>query len=91
MVLLFGLLAASNAFHRAMHHGRTADSSSCVLCLFANGHVYLPQTAPAVSESVRVLLAVAPLTEPVVTVDFTYLISPSRAPPAPAPLLPAAA
>jgi hypothetical protein len=67
-----------------MHHGGTADSNSCVLCLFANGHVDLPQTVPAVTAPVRWVLEAAPPARAIVTVDFTYLVSPSRAPPAPA-------
>jgi hypothetical protein len=90
-VLLFGLLAAHSGFHQAMHHGGTADSSSCVLCLFANGHVDLPQSAPVISVSVRHLLDSAPVTESIVLAEFTYLASPSRALPALPSLLPVVA
>ena len=86
-LLLFELLAANGGFHQALHHGGKAASDSCFLCLFVKGHVDLPQSVPVVTASVRSSFDPAPRMESIAMMDFTYLASPSRAPPALASLL----
>lgn len=86
-VLLLGLLAANSGFHQTLHHSGKAAADSCVLCLFAKGQVGLPQSAPVITTSVRSSFDLPPRMESIAMVDFTYLTSPSRAPPALASLL----
>jgi hypothetical protein len=81
-LLLFELVAANGELHQALHHGGKAASDSCVLCLFAKGHVDSPEAAPVVTVSIRSSFDAAPRMESIAMVDFTYLASPSRAPPA---------
>lgn len=85
-LLILGLLAANTGFHQALHHGGKA-TDTCVLCLFANGHVDLPDTGPMVTTSIRSSFTWAPQLESVALADFTYLSSRSRAPPALASIL----
>ena len=89
--LCFALLAANSEFHQALHHGGTGRSNSCVLCLFAYGHVDSPQSPLALADFVPSFTDSAPPAKSIVTVEFTYLLSPSRAPPALAALLSAVA
>ena len=86
-ILLCELLAANSGFHQALHRSGKAASDSCVLCLFAKGQVDLPQSVLTVPESVRSSFDLTPRMESVALPDFTYLVSPSRAPPAFASLL----
>ena len=86
-LLVFELLAADSGFHQALHHSGKAASNSCALCVFAKGHVDVPQSVPVVTASVRSAFDPAPLLESIGLVDFTYLARPSRAPPALASLL----
>ncbi|HVM46446.1 MAG TPA: hypothetical protein VMU04_00390 [Candidatus Acidoferrum sp.] len=81
-VVCFGLLAANGEFHRALHHGGAADSNGCVLCLFAHGQVDSPASATVPAACVAAVLDLTPPAESIVLVDFTYLLFPSRAPPA---------
>jgi len=86
-VLLFSLLATNSGFHEALHHGDKAASNNCVLCLFAKGQVDQPLATPVVAAFAPAIFLSAPQVESVVLVDFSYLSSPSRAPPALASLL----
>jgi hypothetical protein len=81
-LLLCELLATNGQFHQALHHGGKAVSNSCILCLFANGHVDLPPLMPVVTAHVLSSFDSALRMETIVLVDFSYLSSPSRAPPA---------
>lgn len=81
-LLIFDLLAANSGFHQALHQQDKAGSTNCVLCLLAKGQVDLPQSVPAAASPVWSSFALVPLAEPTAMVDFTYLIAPSRAPPA---------
>jgi hypothetical protein len=81
-LLLLQLLTASGDFHQTQHRDGKATSPTCVLCLLANGHVDLPEVAPSITPAVRPLLDSAPRYESVAMADFSYLASPSRAPPA---------
>jgi hypothetical protein len=81
VVLGFELLANSE-FHQALHHSGNAASHNCALCLFANGHVDLPQSEPAATATVQPLFDSRPRAESIVLVDMAYLAAPSRAPPA---------
>ena len=84
-VLLFTLLSANGGFHDALHHTGKAAANSCVLCLFAKGQVDQPQTAPVLAGFVPAGFILTLRAESTVLVDFSYLSSPSRAPPALAP------
>lgn len=80
-LLLFELLAANGAFHQALHHsGRTA-ATTCVLCLFAKGQLDSSEPGPISTEPFLIPLCPEPTVETIVVTDFTYLSSPSRAPP----------
>lgn len=79
-LLLCELLAANGQFHQAMHGGK-ASSNSCLLCLFAKGHVDSPRSVPFVTAPVQSTFESLPPMESIAVVDFTYLSSPSRAPP----------
>jgi hypothetical protein len=76
------LLAASDGFHQAQHRDGKATSANCVLCLLANGHLDAPEAAPSITPALRPLIDSAPRCESIALVDFSYLTSPSRAPPA---------
>jgi len=80
-LLLLGLLAVNNGFHQALHHSGKAAPDNCVLCLFAKGQVDLPQSVAIVPASVQSSFDLPPRMESIASVDFTYLASPSRAPP----------
>jgi hypothetical protein len=81
VALLFcELLAANGRFHQAMHGGK-ASSNSCLLCLFAKSQVDSPRSAPIVAAPVLPSFESSPPMESIAVVDFTYLSSPSRAPP----------
>ena len=81
-ILLFELLSTNGQFHQALHPGGKAASNICVVCLFAKGQVDSPQVIPAVSACVWSWFDPAPRMESAPLVDFAYLVSPSRAPPA---------
>ncbi len=81
-VLVFELLAANGGFHQALHQEGKAGPGGCVLCLFANGQVDSPESLPVATGIVASSFQAAPLVESILPVDFTYLLSPSRAPPA---------
>jgi hypothetical protein len=86
-LLLFELLAANGAFHEALHQSGKAASDCCVLCLLAQGHVDSPDSVPVVTASVQPSFDLPPRMESIALLDFTFLASPSRAPPALASLL----
>jgi Protein of unknown function (DUF2946) len=81
-LLLLELVAANGEFHQALHQSGQAAPDRCVLCLFVKGHVGLAQAAPVVTVSVQTAFEPPPRLESIPVVDFTYLASPSRAPPA---------
>jgi hypothetical protein len=86
-VLLLGIVAANGAFHQSLHQNGQASSGSCVLCLFVKGQVDLAQTLPSVPGWVSSSFESPPPLESIALVDFSYLVFPSRAPPALASLL----
>ena len=86
-LLLFEVLAANGEFHESFHKDGKAASNTCVLCLFAKGQVDSCDSAPLSTAPVRFLFIQAPLPESAPFVDFKYLSSPSRAPPACSALL----
>lgn len=86
-LFLFSLLATNGEFHSSLHHSGSAASGSCLLCLFVKGHVSFPETAAVTTTVFRKPFVSAPSVESVVLEGFTYLASPSRAPPVlPSPL-----
>lgn len=91
LVLLFGLLAASDQLHRTFHHNGNDAANPCLVCLLIKGQVKSSDPVPVVAACVTVLFQAAPQAQTAVSPDFTYLASPSRAPPAPASLLPVVA
>lgn len=81
-LLIFELLAANSGLHQALHDGGKVASNTCVICLFAKGHVDSPGSLPVFTQPVTILLGPALPMESLVIKDFTYLSFPSRAPPA---------
>ncbi len=81
-LLLLTVLAANGKFHQALHLKGKSASDNCVLCLFAKGQVDLPQSIAEAPATVAPLVTMRLRLESIVLVDFTYLSSPSRAPPA---------
>jgi len=81
-LLLLQLLTASSDFHQAQHRDGKATSATCILCLLANGHVDLPEAAQSLTPDARPVMDSEPRHESIALVDFSYLSSPSRAPPA---------
>jgi len=88
-LLVCELLAGNSPFHQALHSGKAA-SNSCLLCLFAKGQIDSPRSVPLVTAPVRSSFDSSPRMETVAVVDFRYLASPSRAPPASTSDLPVA-
>jgi hypothetical protein len=80
-VLLFELLAANSAVHKALYHAGNSGSSQCVVCLFAKGQVDSPESAPILTDFVVPAFSSVPPAKSIPKVDFTYLSFPSRAPP----------
>ena len=79
---MLGLLAADGGFHQALHQSGKATPDNCVLCLFVKGHIDLSQSVAVLAAPVRVSFEPPPVMESIALVDFSYLASPSRAPPA---------
>ncbi len=86
-LLVFELLAANSGLHQVLHQEGKPASDGCVLCLFAKGQVDLPEPVPVAVVILRCVFPQVLARESHAVVDFAYLVSPSRAPPAPA-LLP---
>ncbi len=86
LLFLVGLLVANGVFHEELHRSNKGASNSCVLCLLAKGQLDLPESLPAEIGFVHSAFAPPPVTESRAPVDFTYLASLSRGPPACAPL-----
>ena len=78
------LLVANGGFHQALHQSGQAAPDNCILCLFVKGHVDLSQTMPVLAPPVLVTFDLPPQMQSIPLVDFSYLASPSRAPPVPA-------
>ena len=91
LLLLFGLLAASEQLHRAFHPNGKDGANPCLACLLIKGQVKSADPVAVVAAAVIVLFQAAPKAQTAVLPDFTYLASPSRAPPALASLLPVVA
>jgi hypothetical protein len=81
-LLLLGLLAVNNGFHKALHHSGKAAPDKCVLCLLAKGQVDSLQSVAVVPAPVQPSFDLPPPMESIVLADFMYLASLSRAPPA---------
>ena len=86
-LLVFELLATSGRFHQALHSDGNSSSSTCIICLFAKGHLDTSPATPVPSPAIEPAFNFTPRVESITLVDFRYLASPPRAPPAPAPLL----
>lgn len=80
-LLVFELLAGDGQLHQAFHDGAKGASNTCLLCLFATGHVDLSDTMPVVATYVRQPVKRLLQTETTPLLNFRYLCSPSRAPP----------
>jgi hypothetical protein len=80
-VLLFELLAADDATHRALYHGGNTGSNQCVLCLFAKGQIDSSESAPILAAVVVPAFFSTQCAKSIVLVDVTYLAPPGRAPP----------
>ena len=90
-LLICELLAANGQVHGALHHKGNAAPNSCVLCLFVKGLVDSPDSAPVPTEPVWSFFDSVPQIRSIAWVDFTYLVSLSRAPPALASSIPVVA
>ncbi len=82
VVFLLGLLATNRAFHDAAHHDGNAASVTCVLCLLAKGQVDSPQLVSVITPAVQHSFEAPGRWQLPAVLDFRYVISPSRAPPA---------
>jgi hypothetical protein len=82
VLLVFEVLAANGEFHQSLHQGGKAASSNCFLCLLAKGQVDSPPSVSVVTARVWSIFQTAPQMESVALLDFTFLASSSRAPPA---------
>jgi hypothetical protein len=82
VLLLCEFLATSDQVHGAFHHNGNTTSNSCALCLFVKGLVDVPQPAPFATQPILSSFDLVSHFESIALVDFTYLVSPSRAPPA---------
>jgi hypothetical protein len=85
-LLLFSLLAANSQFHSALHRSGDALPGTCLLCLFAHGHVSFAQPEPVLTTVVQPAFDFTRWAQSIAIEGPKYLASLSRAPPA-APLL----
>jgi hypothetical protein len=86
-LLIFELLATSGRFHQALHCDGNQTSSTCIVCLFAKGHLDAPPSVPVASPPVEAFFQSAPCIDSILLVDVRYVLSPPRAPPIPTPFL----
>lgn len=86
-LLIFELLATSGRFHQALHCSGTQASNTCVICLFAKGHLDAPPAPPIASPPVQISFESAPRIESIILVDSRYALSPPRGPPVSNPSL----
>jgi hypothetical protein len=87
MLLLFELVGSSGRFHQALHCNGNQASNTCIICLFAKGHLDAPPSVPIASPPVQTVFDSAPRIEYIILVDARYVLSPPRAPPAATPSL----
>lgn len=80
LLLAFGVLAASGSLHHSLHHD-SADASSCVICLLAQGQIDIPETSPVVATTVFHPLCGLLAASAGVPWSFDFLLPPGRAPP----------
>jgi hypothetical protein len=90
-LLLCELLATNGQIHGALHHNGKTASNTCVLCLFVKGMVDLPESEPVVNGPALIWFESMPRVESIFLADFSFLTSPSRAPPAVASFQPVVA
>ena len=81
LLLILGLLSASDALHQFFHHGDRQGASPCAVCLLVKGHLESPTPAPVMVGPVVPVIGAVPL-EGGTAPSFTYQSAPSRAPPA---------
>lgn len=86
-LFIFELLATSGRFHQALHCDGNQTSSTCIVCLFAKGHLDAPPSVPVASPPVKTSFYTAPRVDSLLLVDVRYVLSPPRAPPAAIPFL----
>lgn len=82
LLVLLGLLAASDALHRTFHHKGNGGSDPCMACLLVKGQVESADFGPVLAAAIPDLLCAAPMPGPVASPEFTFLAFHSRAPPA---------
>jgi hypothetical protein len=80
-LLLLDLLAANIKVHQALHNRGSANSSTCVLCLFAKGNIELPEGLLKVFSSIPCWSSWVPHSQAVALACPAYLVSSCRAPP----------
>ena len=80
-LFVFELLATSGRFHQALHCDGKPASSTCLICLFAKGHLDVPPALPVPAPAIEISWDSSPPIESITMVDSRYLVSPPRAPP----------
>jgi hypothetical protein len=86
LMLLLGMLSASDELHRIFHQNGNDGSNLCVACLLLKGLVNSPDLGPVLTVPLPSLLCMVPQANGIVLPDFSYLGSASRAPPVSASL-----
>ena len=81
LLLVSGILAASDSLHYSLHHDRAADANACVICMLAHGHVDLPKAAPIFATAVFYSLCGLLTASAGLPLSFDSLLPPGRAPP----------
>lgn len=81
LMLLLSLLTANDCLHRALYHSGKQANAPCFICLLHKGHVDSSTPAPVIVGP-RAAYCWVMQAGPVFTLDVTYLLAPSRAPPA---------
>jgi len=91
LLLLAVVVSASPVLHETLHAGTNANSHLCLACSLAQGQVGSTELALVSAVLVLGLELGRRLCETQLLPAVDYRLSPSRAPPAPAPRLPVVA
>lgn len=81
LLLTFGVLATSHSLHHTLHHDRATGTSGCAICLLAQAHVELVDTASVLP--IPVIFSPGGLLAASVGSPWglDFLLPPGRAPP----------
>jgi hypothetical protein len=81
LLLAFGVVAASGAWHHSSDHSHNADAGACVICSLAQGQIDLSDASPILAGAVLFPLCGLLAASAGVPWSLHFLLPPGRAPP----------